>query len=225
MGSTQQTTSPSTPDHTARIAPGLFTTGEPALTPECFSTRFLTLARLEAGLDVASTLTTVQLDDRAAMDRHPIAIMSGEGAFELSASHLAALRDYLERGGFLIASAGCSSHPWASSFERVVERLRGSPGWESAALEPIEPGHELLETVYAVRSLSTRKAAQDGAISEGPIGRLFALTLEGRVCIVYSPDGLNDTDGAGGGCCCCGGSELREARWIKVNALAYTLLR
>ena len=210
-------------DHAIRIA--LLRANEPALTPECFSTRFLELARIDAGLDVAPQLIPVDAIDRDSLSYHPIAVMSGEGAFRLSPAQTDALGDFLERGGFLIASAGCSSHAWAASFERIVDRLGQRPGWQAASLEPIDHRHELMSTIYDIKSLTTRRAATNGATSDGPVARVFTLTLEGRVCLVYSPDGLNDTDGAGEGCCCCGGSEVREARWLNANAIAYALIR
>jgi len=46
--------------------------------------------------------------------------------------------------------------------------------------------------------------------------------IAGRLGVVYSPDGLNDT-GHTEGCCCCGGNELRNAIEINVNVLAYAL--
>ncbi|MGP1346047.1 MAG: DUF4159 domain-containing protein [Phycisphaerales bacterium] len=210
-------------EHTIHIA--LLRANEPALTPECFSMRFLELARIDGGLDVAPELIPIDTLDRESLLDHPIAVMSGEGAFRLSPAQVEALGHFLERGGFLIASAGCSSHAWAASFERIVDRLRQRPGWQAASLQPIDQRHELMSTIYDIKSLTTRRAAASGATSEGPVGRALTLSLEGRICIVYSPDGLNDTDGAGDGCCCCGGSEIREARWLNANAIAYALIR
>ena len=36
------------------------------------------------------------------------------------------------------------------------------------------------------------------------------LTIDGRLALIYSLDGLNDARNAKG-CCCCGGNEIREA--------------
>ena len=48
------------------------------------------------------------------------------------------------------------------------------------------------------------------------------MSIGGRLGVVYSQDGLNDTPHTEG-CCCCGGSELANAVEINVNILAYAL--
>jgi hypothetical protein len=40
--------------------------------------------------------------------------MTGEGAFSLTDDERKNLKAYLEKGGFLLASAGCSSKDWAT---------------------------------------------------------------------------------------------------------------
>ena len=52
---------------------------------------------------------------------------------------------------------------------------------------------------------------------------LEGITINGRLGVLYSQDGLNDTAHATG-CCCCGGNEILNAVQINVNILAYALL-
>jgi hypothetical protein len=52
---------------------------------------------------------------------------------------------------------------------------------------------------------------------------LEGLEIDGRIALIFSPDGLNDTGKAGPKCCCCGGNEVQNARQVNVNLLAYTL--
>jgi hypothetical protein len=60
--------------------------------------------------------------------------------------------------------------------------------------------------------------------SGGPrLPDLEALEIDGRVVMILSPDGLNDTGNAGPGCCCCGGNEVKSALKLNVNILAYAL--
>jgi hypothetical protein len=49
------------------------------------------------------------------------------------------------------------------------------------------------------------------------------VSVNGRLAILYSPEGLNNARNAKG-CCCCGGNELRNSREINVNALIYALV-
>ena len=52
---------------------------------------------------------------------------------------------------------------------------------------------------------------------------LRGITLNGKIVLLYSPDGLNDSSNAEG-CCCCGGNEIQNAMEINANILAYALL-
>jgi hypothetical protein len=51
---------------------------------------------------------------------------------------------------------------------------------------------------------------------------LEGISIGGRLGVLYSQDGLNDTAHTRG-CCCCGGNELTNAVKINVNILAYAL--
>ncbi|MBI3861158.1 MAG: hypothetical protein HY290_04610, partial [Planctomycetia bacterium] len=49
------------------------------------------------------------------------------------------------------------------------------------------------------------------------------VSLGGRLGVIYSQDGLNDTQHSQG-CCCCGGNEITNSVDINVNILAYALM-
>lgn len=176
----------------------------------CFSSGFLQTAAYDSHINVDTTLHEVDLDSEELFS-YPFIVMTGEGGFHLGDAEVATLREYLTRGGFLLASAGCSNRAWASSMERVMERM--FPDLERSNLDF---DHEVFHTLIDIDSLYT---------TQGKSAWLQGLSLDGRLALVYSPEGLNDTDSAGGGCCCCGGRELREARLMNANLLAYALLR
>ncbi len=180
---------------------------------ECFSTRFLELARLEAGIEVRQELVHVEATSAALFD-HPFLIMAGQGSFELSESEVRALRAYIERGGLLVASAACSNGDWDVSFRRALERIR-----PAAALRQIPMDHPLFHAVWEIEELPTRRASRSES------ARLQGLSLGDRLAVIYSREGLSETDGAGGGCCCCGGDEIRNAAYVNANILAYALMR
>ena len=135
--------------------------------------------------------------------------MTGEGAFTLPDRERENLRRYLERGGFLLASAGCSSQEWDRSFRREMARL-----FPETPLRPIGMEHPVFHTVYEINQLKAK---------HGKPKPLEGIHLGSRLCVVYSQDGLNDTPHTQG-CCCCGGNELTNAVQINVNILAYALL-
>ena len=139
----------------------------------------------------------------------PMVIMTGEGEFTLTGAERENLRQYLNRGGFLLASAGCSSKEWNRSFRRELGSL-----FADNKPKPIGTNHPVFNTVHKIESLKAK---------HGTPKPLEGITIDGRLCVIYSEDGLNDTAHAQG-CCCCGGNEITNCINVNVNILAYALL-
>lgn len=178
-------------------------------TAVCFADQFLATYARETGQNVRRKYAQVALDSPDLFE-HPFVVLSGQEAFTLSDNEKQNLKKYLDRGGFLLASAGCSNAAWARSFEAVITELYGKD-----ALTKLDTDHPLFHTVYDIDQIDVRR----------PGGRhpVYGMVIDERVRLVYSPLGLNDTGNAGGECCCCGGSEIKNARLINVNTLAYAL--
>jgi hypothetical protein len=173
----------------------------------CFSDHFLIKAEQESAISTSRRFHAVKLASRQIYE-FPLLIMTGEGTFRLSDQERECLKEYVERGGFLLASAGCSSIEWDRSFRAEMAVV-----FPEHPLEPIDLGHPMFHTVYEIRSLQA---------AHGTPRPLVGVSLGGRLGVVYSQDGLNDT-GHTQGCCCCGGNELVNAIEINVNLLAYAL--
>lgn len=184
----------------------------------CFAAGFLADVARETGLPVERELAAVELAN-GDLFRHPFAILSGEGAFELSEAEVEQLRAYLDGGGFLVASAACSSKAWADSFRRTIARLypSGEADGPPPALEPLPDDHPVFTALYEIRTLRGRQPTREEVV-------LYGLHHRGRLAVVFAPMGLNDSDDAGGDCCCCGGNEIRDARRVNANLLAYALV-
>ena len=84
------------------------------------------------------------------------------------------------RGGFVLASAGCSNRAWGDSFIAVMDELYGDD-----ALTPIDTGHALFHTLYDIDTIEVRRS------TGGPA--LYGLEVDGRMRLVFTPIGLNDT--------------------------------
>ena len=175
---------------------------------QCFSDHFLAKAEKESAISTSRRFHAVKLSSDELFS-FPLVIMTGEGAFTLPDRERENLRRYLERGGFLLASAGCSSQEWDRSFRREMARL-----FPETPLRPIGMEHPVFHTVYEINQLKAK---------HGKPKPLEGIHLGSRLCVVYSQDGLNDTPHTQG-CCCCGGNELTNAVQINVNILAYALL-
>ena len=174
---------------------------------QCFADHFLVEAQRQSSISTSRRFHAVKLasDD---IYEFPMLIMTGEGTFQLSNGEREAVRRYVRRGGLLLASAGCSSTEWDRAFRGEMAFI--FPG---QALTPIGMEHAVFHTVFDIHKLQTK---------HGEPRPLEGITLDGRIGVIYSQDGLNDTAHTQG-CCCCGGNEIYNAIQINVNILAYAL--
>ncbi len=174
----------------------------------CFSEEFLSTVSRETTIQTSRKFKPVKLAEEEIF-QFPFAVMTGEGVFSLTEKERATLTRYLERGGFLLASAGCSSAQWDESFRREMALI-----FPDRALTEVEPEHPLFNTVYAITRLETK----------GDDAHLEGISLGGKLVVVYSPDGLNDT-ATMHGCCCCGGNEITNSQQVNTNIIVYSLLQ
>ena len=178
-------------------------------TSKCFSDKFLDTLELETNVRTAKAFEPVKLAKDTIFE-YPFAIMTGEGDFTMPEQERINLRAYLERGGFLLASAGCSSEEWDRSFRREIAKA-----FPHRHLKKIPMTHKIFSTVFDIRRLKLKKSSGTASIE--------ALEINGKIVLVYSSDGLNDTANAEKGCCCCGGNEIKNSQEVNVNVLTYAL--
>ncbi|GAB4108037.1 MAG: hypothetical protein Kow00105_13650 [Phycisphaeraceae bacterium] len=178
--------------------------------PVCFSNQFLVLAARDTHINVDPTLTDIRVESDALFE-HPFSVITGNRSFTLDDDQVDNLRSYLLQGGFLLASAGCGSEEWNESFASTLRAM-----FPDIEPRPLADDHPVYDLIYDV-SRSNYKLG-------GPKRpELWALELDGRTAVIWSPEGVNDTDTAGPGCCCCGGNEVESAGRLNVNILAYAL--
>lgn len=179
-------------------------------TSKCFSDAFLKDVAKDAKIATAPAYVVTKAAEPQQLARVGFAVMTGEGAFTLTTPERTALKDWLGKGGFLLASASCSSPEWGASLRREVATMFGSQ-----ALIDINANHPVFSTVHDLGSGPLKK--HDGT------ARFLGVLIDGRLSLLFSPEGLNDT-GNVPGCCCCGGNEVKNARQVVANALVYSLV-
>lgn len=177
-------------------------------TSVCFADAFLGKMASSTNLRVKTKFRALRLDSEEIFEV-PFCILSGEGSFRLTDSERDNLRSYLNRGGFVLSSPGCSDKAFDSSLRKEIAAI-----FPDQQLEKISMDHLIFRTVKPISKLTTKGGSQ--TLVEG-------LTIDGRLALVYSVEGLNDVKNAKG-CCCCGGNEIREASDVNINILAYALL-
>lgn len=176
---------------------------------ECFSDHFLRRAETDSAISTSRRLHSVKLGSEEIYD-FPLLIMTGEGQFDLLDKERQNLRQFIERGGFLLASSGCSSDEWDRSFRREMAKV-----FSDRQLTPLTLEHLVFHTVYDIKQLEAK---------HGTPKPLVGIHFGSRLGVLYSQDGLNDTSNSQG-CCCCGGNEITNAEEINVNILVYSLLQ
>ena len=192
------------PDGVVQVANLVYATTKSS---ECFADHFLVQAEQESSISTSRRFHAVKLSSDEIYN-FPLVIMTGEGAFELPDAERQNLKRFVERGGFLLASAGCSSKEWDKSFRNEMTKIFGEK-----RLAGIDFEHPVFHTVYDI---------DDFKAKHGTIQPLEGVHFEGRLGVLYSQDGLNDTAHTTG-CCCCGGNEIKNCLEINVNILAYAL--
>jgi hypothetical protein len=178
-------------------------------TSRCFSDAFLTTLQQKTTIVAERRFKPVKLDSKELFD-YPFLVMTGEGDFRLPEPERDNLAKYLKNGGFLLASAGCSSKEWDEAFRREMKSLL-----KEHPMAQIGLNHALFKTVFKIEKLDLAKSSGTASI-EG-------IEINGKLVCVYSRHGLNDTHNSTG-CCCCGGNEIRNSLEVNVNIVAYALL-
>lgn len=178
-------------------------------TSRCFSDEFLSAVQRETTITTERRFKTVKLASDE-LFHYPFAVMTGEADFHLSPKERENLRRYLENGGFILASAGCSSKTFDQAFRREMKAV-----FPDKDLAPLPGDSPLFRTVHKIDRLDLKSPAGEP--------KLLALEHAGKIVAVYSSHGLNNTANAPG-CCCCGGNEIKNSLEMNVNILAYALL-
>ena len=178
-------------------------------TSKCFSDEFLSTVQQKTSIATERRFKSVKLASDE-LFKIPFVIMTGEGDFTLSSTERDHMKRYLENGGFLVASPSCSNREWGIAFEREIKRLFGHDSLKDIAMD-----HEIFRTVFTITDLKLAKSSGEA--------RLRGIYRDGKIVVVYSSDGLNNSSNAEG-CCCCGGNEIQNAKEVNANILAYALL-
>jgi hypothetical protein len=174
---------------------------------QCFSDHFLIRAEKDSSISTSRRFHAVKLGAEDVFG-FPLVIMTGEGDFSLTDQERENLRKYIEGGGFLLSSAGCSSREWDRAFRREMAKIFPATPMVALGLD-----HPVFHTVYEITELQAK---------HGKPRPVEGIVLNGRLGVLYSQDGLNDTSHAQG-CCCCGGNEITNSEQVNVNILAYAL--
>ena len=111
-------------------------------TSRCFSDEFLAAIQRQTTIATAKRFKSVKLASKE-LFKIPFVIMTGESDFHLRKKEAENMKLYLESGGFMLVSAGCSNKDFSNAFKREIKRIFGPK-----ALKPIPLSHVIFRTVY-----------------------------------------------------------------------------
>ncbi|MEX0586731.1 MAG: DUF4159 domain-containing protein, partial [Pirellulales bacterium] len=154
-------------------------------------------ASAELHVRVSTERRLVPITDEAISEYHFL-FMHGKRDFQFTVSERKALKQYLERGGTLMADSINSNLEFATAFRREMKAIFPERPLESVpATHPmITPDAENRYGVYDISRVTLREpVAAPGAkrtVKETRIApRLEAVTLGGRVAVLFSPYDLS----------------------------------
>ncbi|MBU0638932.1 MAG: DUF4159 domain-containing protein [Planctomycetes bacterium] len=171
----------------------------------------------ELGLDVVTRYRQIRLTDPD-LSSCPILYMVGHYDFQLSEAERDALAAHLRRGGFLLAEACCGRVAFDQAFRRILRET-----FPDQTLEPLPVDHAVFQGKPGFDMQSVRY--KEPVLRSEPdlnTPRLWGLTLDGRLCVVYSPYALGC--GLDGHVCYgCRGLLDEDARRLTANIVLYAL--
>jgi hypothetical protein len=126
---------------------------------------------------------------------YPLMFLHGRRAFRFSASERKALREYLDRGGFVFADAICAQVEFAESFRKEMQTIYPEAKWQR-----IPADHAIFTSEYRGFELKTvslrdpQARGEDDKLSARIVKiepLLEGLEIDGRYAVILSPYDLS----------------------------------
>jgi len=115
---------------------------------------------------------------------YPFLFMAGHYGPVFTATETLQLRDYLTKGGFLLATACCGNRSFNAAFERELRKV-----FPERELETLPQGHPIYHMLYD-QSTVTCYDGQDQSHRRTEPEPLKAIQINGRAVVILSPNAL-----------------------------------
>ena len=150
----------------------------------------------------------------------PFVYMTGHQDFELTPAERANLRQYLMRGGLLVAEACCGREAFDRSFRAEIGRVLNGQ-----KLERLSKTHPLFHFPNDINSVQPLPALAHQLGSKGRVTpELYGINVGGNLAVIYSPRGLS-CGWELAQCPYCHGIASQDALALGVNILSYAVLQ
>jgi hypothetical protein len=146
----------------------------------------------------------------------PILFMTGHRGFKLSEAEQEALRNYLLRGGFLMAEACCGRKAFDEAFREQLKLV-----FPQKPLQRLEATHPVFSCGYRIDKVRYEPAVLK-ELPDFAEPHLEGITHEGRTIVIYSPYSLGCSL-EGHSCPQCRGVADQDAFKLAANRVIYAL--
>jgi len=137
------------------------------------------------GIPVKFHLKELRLSDPAIFNS-PVIYMTGHESFELKQEEKAALKKYLENGGFLFAEACCGRKGFDQSFRDLIRSVL-----PDKPLERIPQNAQLFKQPNNITAVGVTPTLMQESGQARAEPTLFGVMFNGNLGLVYSPFGLS----------------------------------
>ncbi|MCF7853599.1 MAG: DUF4159 domain-containing protein [Candidatus Pacebacteria bacterium] len=149
----------------------------------------------------------------------PFLYVTGHQDFVFTEKESANLREYLRRGGLVLAESCCGRTAFDQAFRREIGKILGG-----AKLERLPESHPLFVYPNNVKAVQPRPALAEAIGSEGQVKPvLYGINVDGHLAVIYSPYGLS-CGWELAECPYCRGIVSRDALALGVNILSYAIM-
>jgi len=134
---------------------------------------------------VKFTLSEMRLTDQRIFNA-PLIYITGHEAFELSAQEKAALKRYLENGGFLFAEACCGRKGFDLAFRKLMRSV-----FPANPLQRMAPTSQVFNHPNAVTTVGVTPTLMQDLGKAGAQPVLEGIVVDGHCAVVYSRFGMS----------------------------------
>ena len=144
----------------------------------------------DEGLEVKTEKKMIPADEKSLAD-HPFVFVHGRGRISFTEDERAAIRKYLQSGGFIFADSICASKEFADSFRAEMVEILGRD-----VFIPIPAGHEIWSderygTPITKIELRIKKSGGGFDPKSFAAPPMEGVSLDGRLVVLFSPYDLS----------------------------------
>ena len=150
----------------------------------------------------------------------PFVYLTGHQDFQLNSAERANLRQFITRGGIVLAEACCGREAFGRSFRTEITKVLNNQ-----KLERLPANHPIFLYPNNIKGVQPQPALASRLGSKGRIKpELYGISLNGNLGVIYSPHGLSCGWGLAQ-CPYCAGINAQDSLALGVNILSYAILQ